>query len=144
MSIFSNLNMLRRNGFTIVEMLVVIAIAAMLLSGVLVLFQSSRAKSRDATREQHMKTLQNALALHANSRGRYPIAATEIVLTGADSVSTELKNVEAIAQMPLDPLNQGNYQYRYTSADGSVYLLRYDLETNTIQGKSAGVNTAGP
>ncbi len=131
-------------GFTIVEMLVVIAIAGMLLSGVLVLFQSSRAKSRDATREQNIKTLQNALALHANSRGRHPIAVTEVVLTGTDSVSTDLKNADAIPQVPFDPLNQGNYQYRYTSADGFTYTLRYYLETNTIQGKSAGENSAGP
>ena len=143
-SIHNSAFRISQKGFTIVEMLVVIAIAGMLLSGVLVLFQSSRAKARDATREQHIKTLQNALALYANSLGRYPIAATELVLTGSDSVSVALRSADAIPQMPLDPLNQGNYQYRYTSANGSTYTIRYYLETNNIQGKSAGENTASP
>jgi len=133
-----------RRGFTIIEMLVVIAIAGVLLSGALVLFQSARTKSRDVTREQHIKTLQNALALYANDLGVYPVALSEVVLTGSDSVSVTLTAQNSIARVPHDPLEQGNYQYRYQSVDGTTYIIRYWLETNSVFGKSAGQNTAGP
>ncbi|MBI2639794.1 MAG: type II secretion system protein [Candidatus Sungbacteria bacterium] len=132
------------SGFTIIELLTVVAIAGMLLSGALVLFQSTRAKSRDATREQHIKTLQNAFALYANNRGIYPTAASEVVLSGSDAVSLALTGENAIAQTPHDPLDQGNYQYRYRSADGTTYIIRYWLETDSVSGKSAGENTASP
>lgn len=132
----------KRRGFTLIEMLVVVAVAAMILSGVLVSLQQSRAKARDATREQHIKTLQNALALHANLMGSYPVY--DGLLTGSDTASTQLKSSDSLPQMPLDPLNSGTYRYSYASSDGSTYTLTYYLETNTIPGKSAGANTAGP
>lgn len=131
-----------RKGFTIIELLVVLAIAAMLLAGVMVLFQGARAKARDATREQDSKTLQNALTLYVTNLHAYPIY--DGYLTGSDVVSVALKNSDSIPQMPRDPLNQGNYRYYYTSADGSTYTLKYYLETDTIPGKSAGLNQAGP
>lgn len=131
-----------RKGFTIIELLVVLAIAALLLSGVLVLFQGARAKGRDATREQDIKTIQNALAIYATQAGRYP--AYDGFLTGSDVVSTTLVQTDALPQMPRDPLNQGNYRYAYTSADGSTYIVKYYLETDSIPGKSAGLNQASP
>lgn len=131
-------------GFTLIELLTVVAIAGMLLSGALVLFQGARAKSRDATREQHVKTLQNALALYANNLGVYPSAASEVVLSGSDAVSLALTGQDAITQVPSDPLNQGNYQYRYQSVDGTTYVIRYWLETDSVSGKPAGENTVSP
>ncbi|MFY9461767.1 MAG: type II secretion system protein [Candidatus Sungiibacteriota bacterium] len=125
-----------------IEMLVVVAIAGMLLSGTLVLFQQARAKSRDATREQHIKTIQNALALYANTRGSYTVY--DGYLTGTDVVSTILRDNDSLPQTPRDPLSSGTYLYSYTSTDGSTYTLKYYLETNSIPGKAAGLNQASP
>ena len=36
------------------------------------------------------------------------------------------------------------YNYFYTSADGADYLLEYYLETNSVLGKSQGLNRASP
>lgn len=127
-----------------IEMLVVLAIASVLLSGTLVLLQGARAKARDATREQHIKTLQSALSLYANNTGRYPLSDSETVLTGSDAVSVALITSDSIPQIPRDPLNQGNYQYSYISADSTTYTLFYYLETDSVPGKPAGENSASP
>ncbi|MBI2640467.1 MAG: type II secretion system protein GspG [Candidatus Sungbacteria bacterium] len=132
----------RAVGFTIVELLVVMAIIVLLGSLILVQVSSSRARSRDAERESEIKTLQNALAIYAVNNRTYPIYSGP--LSGADQASVALVNDGALNQVPVDPFNSGNYQYAYDSADGSTYTLTYYLETNSISGKSAGVHTATP
>ena len=80
-----------RSGFTIIELLVVLAVIGLLVSVTLVTIQSTRAKSRDVTREEHVKTLQNALALHVTNAQSYPLTAAEgAFLDGTDAVSTAL------------------------------------------------------
>jgi len=83
-----------KKGFTIIELLVVIAIIAVLIAAGTVLYSSVKAKSRDATREQHMKTLQNALAIYVASSQSYPVYSGTI--TGSDDFSVLLKDVGGI------------------------------------------------
>ncbi|QQG45677.1 MAG: type II secretion system protein [Candidatus Sungiibacteriota bacterium] len=136
-----------KNGFTIVELLVVIAIIGLLSSLVLVQIQSSRARARDAEREEEIKSLQNALALYIVNSHNFPVGSGP--LTGSDQVSLELIAKEALNQVPLDPLNTDpagdpDYRYLYNSADGGTYTLTYWLETNSVSGKSAGQHFAAP
>ena len=131
-----------KKGFTIIELLVVIAIIAVLIAAGTVLYSSVKAKSRDATREQHMKTLQNALAIYVASSQSYPVYSGTI--TGSDDFSVLLKDVGAIQEIPQDPVNQGEYVYDYASGDGQSYTITYHLETSSISGKSAGENQVTP
>lgn len=131
-----------KNGFTIVELLVVMSIIVLLGSLILLQVSSSRARSRDAEREAEIKSLQNALALYIVNNKLYPVYSGP--LTGSDSASTALVGDSALQQVPLDPFNSGNYRYAYASTDGSTYTLTYYLETNSISGKAAGVQTASP
>lgn len=139
---FKNIKPFSRAGFTIVELLVVIAIIALLVSLTFAMLQSARAKSRDAERESEIKSFQNALALHIVNNKIYPTYTGAI--TGADALSTQLLNSGALSGIPKDPLNTGNYVYQYSSSDGSAYVITYFLETDTITGKFAGQQTAGP
>lgn len=136
-----------KKGFTIIELLVVSAIIALLASSVLVLFSNTRAKGRDATREQHLKTIQSSLESFYTNARRYPVCTPGEFIPnagGTDCVSSELVPAEAIAALPRDPLNQGNYRYFYQSADGRSYDMVYYLETNSIRGKAVGENHATP
>lgn len=130
------------NGFTFIELLVVLAVISLLSSIILVQIQSSRQRVRDAERESEIKTIQNALAIYVVNKKNYPIYSG--ALNGSDIVSTELRNDDAIAKMPADPINSGNYAYNYVSTGGATYTLTYYLETNSIPGKSAGQQTAQP
>lgn len=131
-----------KKGFTIVELLVVIAIIALLVSLTFAMLQSARAKARDTERESEIKSIQNALTLHVVNNKVFPIHNGTI--TGSDTVSTQLLNSGSLASVPMDPLNSGEYVYKYNSVDGSVYAITYFLETNNILGKPAGQQTVGP
>jgi len=145
----------KNKGFTILELLVVIAIAAMILSVVFSQMRATRQKSRDARREQDMKQLQDALAIHANNAFLYPVCPVEVVINGtSDCLSSALLSSKAMqGRVSFDPLDTGggtcggadSYVYCYQSANGASYSLRYRLETNAIPGKSAGWQPAiGP
>lgn len=135
----------RRGGFTIIELLVVVAIIGLLTALGFALFSEARTKSRDAKREKDVKTLQDALSIYVTNASTYPVTDTNgVYLTGSDAVSSTLLSAGALQATPLDPQNVGNFRYKYTSTDSFTYTLTYYLETNSIPGKSAGQHTASP
>ena len=132
-------------GFTIIELVVVLAVIAILASVTVALFSSARARGRDVRREQDIKTLQSAFSLYVTNIQTYPLTdAAGVYLTGSDAVSVTLLSTGVIAAIPQDPRNSDPFRYRYTSADGSTYTLIYSLETGTIPGKTVGGQQAGP
>ena len=137
-----------KNGFTILELLVVVGIIALASALVMAGLSSAREKSRDARRISDMKQLQNALGLYQISNRTFPISptpGTPIALTGSDAVSLELQSDEYISIIPKDPQDPSQ-QYTYdSSANGSTYTLGFCLETNNIPGYVEGCgNTIMP
>lgn len=135
-----------RHGFSIVEMLVVIAIIGFIGSIIFTQLSQSRARARDAERVQEVKSLQNALALYVVNARTYPLWSSNptvfqpLVCSSADQVFTQLISAGAVSGPICDPINTAPYQYEYRAADtlGASYELRYSLETDSIAGKSAG------
>lgn len=136
-------------GFTIIELLVVVAIAAMILSIVFIFLQGVRTKSRDTRREQDIKQLQTALNLYEVNHRRFPICDPIDLI---DQCLIPLVTEGVIPVLPTDPFHgstgvceaEGSHVYCYKSARGSSYDLYYNLETDTILGKSAGWQKVGP
>ncbi len=64
---------LRGNGFSLIELIVVIAITAVLLAVTLPNFVSSRERARDTKRKEEMRQLKNALRLYYNDFQTYPV-----------------------------------------------------------------------
>jgi prepilin-type N-terminal cleavage/methylation domain-containing protein len=117
-----------RRGFTLIELLVVIAIIAVLSAVLIVSFSDARLKSRDAKRLTDMKEIANALALYYNNTGRFPISASQIVLTSNDAVSVALESALVISNVPIDPRHSA-FTYRYQSnAGGTTYTLTFCQE----------------
>ena len=138
--------MLKNRGFTIIELLVSLAIIAVLFSIVLVLMDNVRERTRDAKRISDMKEISKALALYADNNTIYPIETTAVTITGIDTFSQTLENDDIISEVPTDPLFSPAYIYTYQSnSNGSDYTLTFCLETNTIQNYSQGCgNTITP
>lgn len=63
---------MKSKGFTLVELLVVMAIIMVLVSIGIVSFRSSQLRSRDAARKSNIKQIANALELFYSDYGKYP------------------------------------------------------------------------
>ena len=97
-----------RAGFTLIEMLVVIAIIGLLSSAVLVGLNDARLRARDARRISDIRQIQNGLEGYYSGSISYP------------------RNVyESVNGLPMDPLG-GQYAYIRRSSQG--YVLGACLE----------------
>lgn len=134
-----------RKGFTILELLVVVAIVGLISSLLLVNIQNYRERSRDAKRVEDMKTIQNALELYHTSHLFFPICGSaEIEIGGVsdDCLSATLVADGAARAVPTDPLgastgtcgDPASFVYCYFSDAGTTYELRYNLEGDAIEG----------
>lgn len=131
-------------GFTILELLISIAIITMLLAITMTLLSGVKEKNRDAKRMQDIHQLQNALNLYYANHSRFPIAATPINITGTDTFSEELEGDDVIPAVQTDPLYPAQ-AYIYESSSGKTFTITFCLETDTIEGYSAGCgNTVAP
>jgi len=140
----------RRRGFTLIEILVVLGIISVLLSVLYVSFDSSRRSARDSERQVELTKLQLAIETYKSQNGQFPAAgcgsAGEWVgngpSTAADFVNCNSSSgwivgmvPEYIAELPADSrfettANRG-FMYR-TNADRSAYKI---LAHNTAEGK---------
>lgn len=65
----------RMSGFTLLELLVVVAIIGLLAAIVLASLNSGRGKSRDAKRASALRELRTAMQLYYDTNRAYPVAA---------------------------------------------------------------------
>lgn len=130
------------NGFTVRELLFVVAIAMMIGIIIYTGLKDIRPKKRDIEREQEIQQIKNALGIYVVNNGTYPIYSGPLM--GSDVVSETLLVEKTINAMPLDPINTQHYQYFYESETGATYTITYYLETNTVNGKNAGKQTTNP
>ena len=117
---------MKKRGFTLIEVLIVVSIIGLLASVVLIGLGGFRARGRDARRIADLREVQNALELYYVKYNSYP------EITGGDSwASLRSSLVEAgigVTTISNDPLYP-DYSYEYgVSADKQNYVLRATLE----------------
>lgn len=130
------MNMTQRKGFTLIEILIVVAIIAILASVVLVGLGPTQQAGRDARRISDLSEVQNGLELYYNECGYYPGSAeastpcgsfAQISTWAALTASLEGTTAIDISNVPNDPTAGHNYQYG-TNNTGSTYVLEATLE----------------
>lgn len=112
-----------QNGFTLVELLLVIAIMMILTVITVSQFTSAQRKARDAQRKADLGSVQRALEMYVTDHGLFP--ETDEVRWGE-----EFSDVEGTVYMKVLPSEPfGESQYCYTvSVDQTAYGLFALLE----------------
>jgi general secretion pathway protein G len=134
-----------KKGFTLIEILVVVAIIGLLSSIILVGLGGFQARARDANRIADLRQVENGLALYYNRYRVYPNANTW------DALRTALTGAGVgVNRIPDDPLPGQTYQYA-VSGDGQQYVLAATLEDNNnrellkdVDGTVLGINCNDP
>lgn len=132
-------------GFTLMELLVVIAMIGLLSSVVLVNLSTVKVKSRDARRIADLASLELAIVSYYDSNnGTFP--NNDGTWNGDWSAAYKEQLAPYISQLPVDPL--ANHWGRYygsmqmTWAPDASCNLQYVLWTY-IEGNNTGANTCG-
>lgn len=135
---------MRSRAFTLIELIVVIAIIGMLVSVVLASLNTARTKARDARRMEDVSAIQKALGLYVITNSNFPVSPAATTLSGTDAVSLALIAADTIPDVPRDPQSP-TYNYTYTSTDGGTYSIGFCLETTSIPNYAQGCgNVVGP
>jgi prepilin-type N-terminal cleavage/methylation domain-containing protein len=153
-------------GFTLLELLVSVAIIGILSAIVIGNFTAAGAKGRDADRQADLKMLQVAIESYKSKYGRYPTqtcGSTGSTFSSEGVCAEYITGLspEFIARLPRDPRRGTNPGFSYlTNANGTVYkamvmgtveseivtdqhLLKSCDISHTIGNSSNNLNVAG-
>ncbi len=100
-------------GFTLIEMMIVVAIIAILVAILVPNFMRARAQAQTAACEANLKEIATALELYQTDHQQYPN------VTAATNVTSSEPNIGSyLRQTPIDPVAPaGNYTYQVTNPD---------------------------
>jgi len=122
-----------KRGFTLIEILVVVAIIGILAGVVLVGLRGTGPQARNARRVADLRQVQNGLELYFNKCGYYPgpAACAGVAWSSVDYAGLKTSLIDAgigVKNIPQDPQNTAPQQYFYSSTDGKSYVLGVALE----------------
>jgi type II secretion system protein G len=125
----------RQEGFTLLELLIVIVIIGILALIIVPGLASGPKRARDTTRKTDIRALKNALETYYNDNNVYPTGTNVNVSTLTVLVPDYLKTI------PNDP--KAGQNYTYTSASGTSYTLEATLETPNDPQRKSGTGSGG-
>ena len=139
---------MRRDGFTLVELLVVIGIIGILVVALVPVVQGAQTKAKEATIKTSCANIESALAAYAqNHNGNYPGVAVDIIAPWPDHALGD-PTLFAAGGGNLRPTQQGilvegvlgGYGH-YISSSSNVFELIKQAKDSTPDFSSGPVNT---
>ena len=119
---------LRKTGFTLVELMVVLAIMALLISIVAPHYMGRISRAEEAVLRENLTLMREALDKHYADAGRYPAALDELV------------EKRYLRRIPEDPITHSDKSWVVIAPDdpkkGAVYDVRSGAQGNGLNGKA--------
>lgn len=117
----------RKGGFTLVELMVVLAVIALLISIVAPHYVGRIAQAEEAVLRENLVLMRDALDRHYADAGRYPASLEELVAK------------RYLRAIPNDPVTQSSTTWVVIAPDdlkkGTVYDVRSGAKGNGASGK---------
>jgi general secretion pathway protein G len=126
------------NGFTLIELMVVISIIAILASAGLVMYENAQSSARDGRRVADLNQIANALETYYSNNSGYAIPSSCTGVTAGSSCTADLNSTNFNSftsyfsnnTLPSDP---GSNTYKYYACMGqnqlaSTYIMCVALE----------------
>jgi general secretion pathway protein G len=114
----------RQRGFTLIELMVVLALVGALLSLALPRYVASVSRSSEVVLRQNLKVTRQAIDQYRGDRGSYPRSLAELVQRGY------------LDQLPADPVAESNRRWLFQlAADGGILDLRSGAEGLASDGR---------
>ncbi len=130
-------------GFTILEVLIVIAIFGLLATLAVLSLNSARARVRDAQRLSDVGTISAALSRHWLEKATYPLSAgvslgapgsnTEVLSAGGFEPRSRAQPPIYLERLPTGPNVSEFYRYK---GNANGYSIRFLTESQTELGKA--------
>lgn len=142
------------NGFSLIEILVVISIIGFIAAAAFYNYNIARARARDTVRVSDISSLTKAFELYFNENNSYPDPGNGQCINGSSQAAQDMINAQILKSRVQDPLwsdvapantngvidaGETNFCYYYYGED-DTYLLNYYLETSSEAG-DAGPHT---
>jgi prepilin-type N-terminal cleavage/methylation domain-containing protein len=121
--------MMRRNGFTFIELLVVITIIGVVFAAGIVSYTTISRNSRDARRVADMEAIRQALEMCRSIAGEYP---STIYPESGSIICADTAGSVMLKSTPIDPkpcISHENGEYSF-SATEDTYTLTADCMEN--------------
>lgn len=135
----------QQSGFTLIELIVVVAIIATIASVVIASVGTAKAKARDTQRRTNLSQIQVALELYRNEHGTFQVAGAGsggggqgwLAYEGGGGYTTAVTRVlynEGFLAQPIieDPMQSPGYMI-YVCSGGQSYALSATLEYPTAR-----------
>lgn len=114
-----------RNGYTLLELMIVVTILGILVTLAEPLWQQSVIKAREASLKQTLFTLRDVLDQYRADKGKYPPNLQTVVLAGY------------LRQVPVDPFTQSSTTWHETSeaTEGGIVDVHSGSPLIGVEGK---------